>query len=49
VRRARSDLRLMLANVRVLFGLVTMRLSRTGDGAAESMLVIARLGATTDR
>jgi hypothetical protein len=46
--RARLNLQLVLANVRVLFGLVMMRLSHAGDGATESMLVVARLGATTD-
>jgi hypothetical protein len=39
----------MVANIRVLFGLVTMRSSRAGDGAAESMLVVTCLGATADR
>jgi hypothetical protein len=38
----------VLANVRVLFGLVMTRLSRAGNGTAESMLVIAHLGATAD-
>jgi hypothetical protein len=49
VRRARSDLRLVLANVRVLFGLVTTRPSCASDSAAESMLVITRLGASANR
>jgi hypothetical protein len=39
----------VLANVRVLFGLVTMRPSRVGDGATKSMLCVTRLGATADR
>jgi hypothetical protein len=39
----------VLANVRVLFGLVMMRPSFVGDGAVESMLAVARLGAATDR
>jgi hypothetical protein len=39
----------VLANVKVLFGLVTMRRRRAGDGAAESMLVVTHLGATADR
>jgi hypothetical protein len=38
----------VLEYVRVLFGLVTMRLSHAGDGATESMLVVACLGATAD-
>jgi hypothetical protein len=38
----------MLANVRVLFGLVMTRLSRVGDGVSESMLGVARLGAAAD-
>jgi hypothetical protein len=33
----------------VLFGLVTTRLRHAGDGAAESMLGGASLGATVDR
>jgi hypothetical protein len=32
-----------------LFGLVTMQSSRADDDTTESMLVIARLGATADR
>jgi hypothetical protein len=39
----------MLANVRVLFGLVMTRLSRVGDGVSESMLGVAHLGAAADR
>jgi hypothetical protein len=39
----------VLANERVLFGLVTMRLSRADVSTTESMLVIAHLGAVTDR
>jgi hypothetical protein len=35
--------------VRVLFGLVMMRLSHAGDSAVESMLVIDHLGAAADR
>jgi hypothetical protein len=38
----------VLANERVLFGLVTMRLSRADDSTTESMLVIAHLGAVAD-
>jgi hypothetical protein len=39
----------VLANMRVLSSLVMTRPSRAGDGAAESMLVVACLGAATDR
>jgi hypothetical protein len=38
----------VLANMRVLFGLVTMRPSHASDDAAESMPVVARLGGTDD-
>jgi hypothetical protein len=48
VRRARLDIHLVLANGRVLFGLETTRLSHSSNGAAESMLGIARLGAAAD-
>jgi hypothetical protein len=48
MRRARSDLCLVLANVRVLFGPVTTRQSHASDGAAESMLVVTHLSAATD-
>jgi hypothetical protein len=39
--RARSDLRLLLTNEKVLLGPVTTWSSRAGDGAAESVLVVA--------
>jgi hypothetical protein len=39
----------VLANVRVLFGLVKTRLSHDGNGAAKATLVVARLGAAADR
>jgi hypothetical protein len=48
-QHARSDLYLVPANMRVLLGLVAMRPRSVGDGAAESMLVAARLGAAADR
>jgi hypothetical protein len=48
VWHARSDLYLVLANVGVLFDLVMMRPSRARDGATESMLVVARLGAAVE-
>jgi hypothetical protein len=47
--RARLDLRLVLANMRVLFGLVMTQSSHAGDSVVESMLVVARLGASADR
>jgi hypothetical protein len=37
---ARSDLRLVLTNASVLFGLVTMRLSHASDSATESVLTV---------
>jgi hypothetical protein len=37
---ARSDLRLVLTNASVLFGLVTMRLSHSSDSATESVLTV---------
>jgi hypothetical protein len=39
----------VLANMRVLLGLMMTRLGRAGDDAVESMMVITRLGATIDR
>jgi hypothetical protein len=48
-QRARSDIRLVLENMWAFLGLVMMWPRCAGDGAAESVLVIARLGATTDR
>jgi hypothetical protein len=39
----------VLANMRVLFGLVPTQPSHAGDGAIELMLVVARLGTATDR
>jgi hypothetical protein len=48
-QHARSDLYLVPANMRVLLGLVAIRPRSVGDGAAESMLVVARLGAAADR
>jgi hypothetical protein len=38
----------VLANVRVLFGLVTTRSSRADDDAVESMLGVACFGAVAD-
>jgi hypothetical protein len=51
VRHARSDLRLVLANMRMLFTLVTMRPSHAGDGAVvdRSGAVVNCPGATDDR
>jgi hypothetical protein len=49
VQRPRSNLHLVLANVRVLLFLVMTQLRYAGDGTAESMLIIAHLGATADR
>jgi hypothetical protein len=48
MQRARSDLCLVLENMRVLFGLVTMQPSRPDDDVAELTLVVARLGATAN-
>jgi hypothetical protein len=41
VRHPRSDHHLVLANGRVLLGLVTTRPSHAGDGAAESVMATA--------
>jgi hypothetical protein len=41
VRRARSDLRFVLANGKVLLGLVMTRPSHADEGGAESVLVVA--------
>jgi hypothetical protein len=49
MQHARLDLHLVLANLRVLFGLMMMRHSCVDDGTTELMLVIARLGVTVDR
>jgi hypothetical protein len=46
--RARLDLHLVLANMRVLFGLVTTWPNYAGDDAAESVLAITHQGTTTD-
>jgi hypothetical protein len=43
------DLRLVLAIMRMLLGLVTKRPSHANDSATESMLTIDRLGAATNR
>jgi hypothetical protein len=48
MQRARSDLCLVPANVRLLLGLAMTRLRRASDGTAESMLVVARFGAAAD-
>jgi hypothetical protein len=50
MRRARSDLHLVLANMRVLFGLVMMQPSHVSDGATVDHLgaVSGHQGATID-
>jgi hypothetical protein len=47
--RGMPDLRLVLANMRVLFSLATTWSSYAGNGATESMLAITRLGAAANR